>query len=196
MNLFAITLMIAALALCGCRSTRTPHAEKTEVMAVAVENTNSTPEPLNLYHYSVRAGGPNSFVGMTNRPESNRVRIGFKKWGGVDPESEHIAVFGLTNGESREILLHNVRVQVPAADGGTDGFGWDTVYDDYPSGTSDYNTAIFPVGKSGEFVAPRPEGKRWRVCVLYSIRDEASTEDPTKQILYCGNYEVVSSEMK
>src|ERR1700730_16589571 len=69
-----------------------------------------------------------SFVALTNAPASNRVVISFATWSDDGP------VFRLTNREPHAILLWNVRVQTRSTDGGTDGFGWDTVYDDYPMG--------------------------------------------------------------
>jgi hypothetical protein len=144
--------------------------------------------------YSVFACG--SFNPITNTPASNHVRVYFKKWGGDDPEGERVGIFGLTNEESREILWWNVRVQVPAKGKGTDGLGWDTVYDSYPTPTPATKTSHFPPGSSGEFSAPRPEGSPWRVCILYSIKVEEADGMHGLGKHYGGNYEVRSPEMK
>jgi hypothetical protein len=138
----------------------------------------------NLQAYHVRAGGPRSFVLLTNAPASNRVGISVATWG----DSE--ANFRLTNGEPHAILLWNVRVQTRSTGGGTDGFGWDTVSDDYPVGAAGYNSAHYPPGSIGEFQVRHPDKKPWRVCVLYSI----DWTDSGKS--YSGNYEAIGQELK
>jgi hypothetical protein len=94
-------------------------------------------------------------------------------------------VFRATNREPHAILLWNARVQTNSAGAGTDGFGWDTVYDDYPEGD-----ARIPAGSAGEFRIPRPPAVPWRVCVLFSQdwNDNGKT--------YSGNYEVIGPIIK
>jgi hypothetical protein len=104
--------------------------------------------------------------------------------------SDDGAVFRLINGEPHAILLWNVRVQVRSTDRGTDGFGWDTVDDDYPMGTVRYNSAHYPPGSTGEFRVHQPGKTPWRVCVLYSTDWTDSAKG------YSGNYEVISEELK
>jgi hypothetical protein len=134
--------------------------------------------------YILNAGGPRSFVGLTNAPASNRAAIVLAR------SSDDGVIFRLTNGESHAILLWNVRVQVQATNRGTDGFGWDTVYDDYPMGTPRYNSAHYLPGATGEFSVPHPRATPWRVCILYST-DWADSGNS-----YSGNYEVISQELK
>src|SRR3989442_2022454 len=126
----AVVLFIAVL--CGCRmgevvSNRTP----TESLATPAASVKT-----NQHHYAIRVGG--SYVAITNAPSSNPVSLSFASW------SEWGAVFRLTNAETHGILFWNVRVQVRSTGPGTDGFGWDTVYDDYPTGTPAFNSAHLP----------------------------------------------------
>ena len=146
-------------------------------------------------HYVVTAGGLHSFVGITNTPESNPVRVFFKRWGGDDPSNQRIAVFGLTNAESQAILLWNVRVQVRSKGQGTDGLGWDSVSDDYPTATLAYSSAHYPPAASGEFWVERPRDPLWRVCILYS-KQEAGSDRAGSGRRYVGNYEAISQELK
>jgi len=136
--------------------------------------------------YSIRAGGPRNFVGLTNLPASNRVAIS----PATRTASNDDPVFWLTNRELHSILLWNVRVQTRSAGRGTDGFGWDTVADDYPTGTDKYNSALYPTNSIGQFRVVHPGTAPWRVCVLYSI----DWSDSGKS--YGGNYEVISEELK
>jgi hypothetical protein len=106
--------------------------------------------------YVVQANG--SVTTLTNAPSSNRVSISMANGRGDGN------IVSLTNGEPHGILLWNVRVQIKAKDRGTDGFGWDTVNDDYPTGKARY----LP-GSTGEFTVRHPDETPWRVCVLYSI---------------------------
>jgi hypothetical protein len=125
--------------------------------------------------YISPAGGPHSVVGLTNWPSSNRANLTVAK------RTESEATFRLTNREQHSILLWNVRVQVAARDAGTDGFGWETVYDEYPEGTANYTP-----GAVGEFRVRVPDAGQWRACALYSI----DWADSGK--CYFGNYEVLS----
>lgn len=138
----------------------------------------------NSQAYHLRAGGPSSFVGLTNSPASNHVSLAFAELSDYGP------IFRFTNREPHAILLWDVRIQVPSKGTGTDGFGWDTVYDDYPEGTSGNNSASFAPGSTGEFRVPRQKQIPWRVCILYSIdwTDSGKT--------HSGNYEVISKEMR
>lgn len=130
--------------------------------------------------YVLRAGGPRNFVPVTNSPASNRAIISvIRNEGGK-------VVLLLTNGEPHSILLWNVRVQTRSSGAGTDGFGWDTVADDYPNATR----AALPPGTAGEFLVEAPDGTPWRVCILYSI----DWADSGKQ--YSGNYEVCGREIR
>jgi len=138
----------------------------------------------NVHAYHLRAGGPHSIVTITNAPASNPVAIAFAAWGDSGP------IFRLTNQEPHAILLWNVRVQTRSKDAGTDGFGWDTVYDDYPMGTAKYNAANFLPGAVGEFRVQHPGKTPWRVCVLYST----DWTDSGKS--YSGNYEVIGQELE
>ncbi len=133
--------------------------------------------------YHVRAGGVSSFVGLTNAAASNRVAIRLAR---VTDEG---AIFRLTNRELHTVLLWNVRVQTKSKGGGTDGFGWDTVQDDYPVITAKYNSAKVLSGDVSEVRVQSPEKSPWRVCVLYSI-------DWTDSGKICsGNYEAISEEL-
>jgi hypothetical protein len=125
--------------------------------------------------YTLRAGGPQSIVGLTNWPSSNRVDLTMAK------KTESEATFRLTNHEGHSILLWNVRVQVPAQGSGTDGFGWQTVHDDYPEGDAKYGP-----GAAGEFRVVVPDAGQWRACALYSM------DWPDSGKSYFGNYEVLS----
>jgi hypothetical protein len=118
------------------------------VMVVALpEATNVTSGK-----YVLRAGGPRNFVPVTNSPASNRAIISvIRNEGGK-------VVLLLTNGEPHSILLWNVRVQTRSSGAGTDGFGWDTVADDYPNATR----AALPPGTAGEFLVEAPDGTPWR----------------------------------
>ncbi|MBL9171796.1 MAG: hypothetical protein JNN07_28965 [Verrucomicrobiales bacterium] len=131
--------------------------------------------------YHVRAGGAHNYVALTNAPASNRVAISF----GYQRASADPAVFRIANREAHKVLVWNVRVQVKSRAGGTDGQGWDTVYDDYPVGIARYET-----GQKGELSVSHPGTTPWRVCVLYSIdwTDSGKT--------FSGNYEVISQERK
>lgn len=133
--------------------------------------------------YVVRAGGPRNFVVMTNPPASNPVSIKLASL--TDDE----AIFQLTNPQPHAVLLWNVRVQVRSVAGGAEGFGWDTVTDDYPQGVAGRDAARCAPWATNTFRVERPEGKIWRVCVLYSTdwSDSASS--------YAGNYEVIGQEM-
>lgn len=134
-------------------------------------------------NYQVRAGGASNFVGLTNAAASNRVAIRFSR---VTDEG---AIFRLTNRELHTVLLWNVRVQTKSKGGGTDGFGWDTVQDDYPVLTAKYNSATVLSGDVSEVRVQSPEKSPWRVCVLYSI-------DWTDSGKICsGNYEAISEEL-
>jgi hypothetical protein len=142
--------------------------------------------------YIVNAGGPRNFVGISEEgSESNQVRVALKSWRREVPSGGRIAVFGLTNAGSQAILLWNVRVQVPSTGGGTDGYGWDTIHDDYPAGSRE----IFPPGTSGEFVVEPPRETTWRVCILYS-KEESEADRPTGgRRRYFGNHEVITRVM-
>ncbi len=140
-------------------------------------------EAAKVYHYSLQAGGPQSFTGLTNAPSANPVRIAFVDW------NNGSATFRLTNRESHRILLWNVRVQSRSAGLGTDGLGWDTIYDDYPEPTGKLDSSRFEPGQVGEFLARLPDKMPWRVCVLYSVdwTDSGKT--------FSGNYEGISEEL-
>jgi len=140
--------------------------------------------PTNGQTYIIQAGGSRSFVGITNIPVANRVSISFASW------RDEVPIFRLTNGEPHTILLWNVRVQVRSTGRGTDGFGWDTVYDDYPGTTGKHNSAHYPPGSTGEFRVDHPGETPWRVCAVYSM----DWTDTGKS--YSGNYEVISQELK
>lgn len=129
----------------------------------------------NFKPYYLRAGGPQSVTLITNAPESNRVSISLVTGTDENP------VFRLANGEGHTILLWNVRVQVRSEGSGTDGFGWDTVSDDYPDGQ-----AKFSPGESGTFRVQNPREIPWRVCIIYST-DWADSGNSAS-----GNYEVIS----
>lgn len=139
--------------------------------------------------YIVNAGGPRNFVGISKEGlVSNQVRVAFKSWRREAPSGGSIAVFSLTNAESQSILLWNVRVQVPSKGGGTDGYGWDTIHDDYPAGSRE----IFPPGTSGEFVVEPPRETTWRVCILYSKEEAEADRPPGGRRRYFGNHEVIT----
>lgn len=130
--------------------------------------------------YHVRAGGPHNYVAITNAAGSNLVSIAWSDW------KEGDAMFRITNREPHAVLLWNVRVQVKAKNGGTDGLGWETVYDEYPTATPNANGSRYLPGGIGELRVPPPDEVPWRICVLYSIdwKDEGKT--------FSGNYEAIS----
>lgn len=169
---------LTLLLCCGCGA-RELAGHSPPVAPVAIPASNAWSHIL----YAVRAGGPHSFVGLTNLPVSNRASIALDRSTG-----DHI-VFRLTNGEPHAILLWNVRVQIPAVGPGTDNLGWETVADDYPEGTAQYSAAHEPRKAAGEFHVQHPGEIPWRVCILYSI----DWADSGKS--FSGNYEVISTEV-
>ena len=176
----AALLLLDLGLVCACRAAdfdARPEARKIATPASPAVSTN-------LQAYHVRANGPHSFVVLTNAPALNRVKISLAAWG----DSE--ANFRFTNGEPHAILLWNVRVQTRSTGGGTDGFGWETVSDDYPMFTSGYSSAHYPPGSIGEFQVRHPGKSPWRVCVLYSI----DWTDSGKS--YSGNYEAIGQELR
>jgi hypothetical protein len=123
---------------------------------------------------------PAGYTLVSNPPWLNKARIAMKK----RSNDSGRAVFAVSNDEPEEILVWNVRVQVASAGKGTDGFGWDTVYSDYP----DLNGGALGIGKSSELTVQPPDGDRWRVCLLYSRRSDSEAKN------YNGTYEVISEE--
>ena len=144
------------------------------VVAAASKTVSSATSPAPLY--IVRATG--GFVGFTNPPSSNRV------WLYVAKNRYYGATFRLTNAEPHAILPWNVRVQVRSTGAGTDGTGWDTVFDDYWAGMP----GVVQPGAVGEFRVELPLKTPWRVCIIYST----DWTDTQKQ--YSGQYEVISRE--
>src|SRR3954465_7499705 len=140
----------------------------------------------NLLPYALRAGGCHNFVLLTNSPASNRVSIALKFIGGDHDDPS----FWLTNREPHAILVWNVRVQTRSVGRGTDGFGWDTVIDDYPRGTPEHNSARFEAKSTSVLRGIHPGKAPWRICILYSIDRSDSGKS------YSGNYEAVSEELK
>ena len=182
MNIITIASLLLLVFGLGrdCRAAEFDASSKaTETVGAAFHGVST-----NGQTYHVRAGGPHSYVGIANAAASNLVAIAFANWRDDGP------VFRLTNREPHGILLWNVRVQIKSKDGGTDGLGWDTVYDDYPVGTAKYNSAHYSPGTVGEFRVQHPGKVPWRVCVLYSI----DWTDSGKS--FSGNYEVISQELK
>ncbi len=174
-------LSVTALLLLGFTLTRAICADETAANLKGNEAVvpASPSMATNRATYAVRAGGAHSFVTITNAPSSNRVAIAFAT------STDNGAIFRITNKEPHAILLWNVRVQTRSRDAGTDGFGWDTVYDDYPMGTANYSS-----GGTGEFRVQYPGKTPWRVCILYST-------DWTDSGKSCsGNYEVIGQELK
>ena len=183
MNIMTIApLLVLAFGL--GRDCRAAEIDARSEVTKTVRNDVPTKPTAGTYH--VRAGGAHNYVALTNAPASNRVGIAF----GSQRASADPAVFRLTNREPHKVLVWNVRVQVKSRDGGTDGQGWDTVYDDYPVGTANYNSSYYEPGQQGELSVNHPGATPWRVCVLYSI-------DWTDSGKTCsGNYEVISQERK
>jgi hypothetical protein len=132
--------------------------------------------------YEVKAGGPAVYNVITNSPALNKAKIFLSR---RQDNYDRIS-FTVTNAEPSEILLWNVRVQVksPAENPGTDGFGWDTIDDDYPSSKE----AAVKSGHATELTVKAPNAALWRVCLLYSKRD---TNSPPRKT-YSGNYEIIS----
>jgi hypothetical protein len=64
------------------------------------------------------------------------------------------------------------------------------VFDDYPMGTSRYNSTHYAPGSIGEFQVYHPGQVPWRVCVVYSMDWTGNGKS------YSGNYEVISEEIK
>ncbi len=164
---------------CGCGTRSVPATGPADEGGSATGLATVTGRPL----YVLRAGGPHSYVGITNTPDSNPVTISLATWAAGE------ASFSLSNAEPHAILLWNVRVQVRSTGPGTDGSGWDTVSDDYPRGTPEYNSALYRPGALGEFRVQPPAEKPWRVCIIYSTDWNDSGNS------YSGNYEVISHEI-
>ncbi len=177
MGILALGLLILPMAeIRGVRAPRTLTSRKVEGGGAAIgELTRQTV----LTRYTIRAGGAANFVGITNSPSSNRVGLVFSKI------KEGRAVFRLTNAEPHGILLWNVRVQTRSTGPGTDGFGWDTVADDYPN----IQRAALPPGSSEEFTVEQPDATPWRVCIVYAIDWTESGKH------YQGDYEVCGREV-
>jgi hypothetical protein len=132
--------------------------------------------------YVLKAGGPSSVTVITNSPGLNKARVFLSRRQSTPSRIS----FTVTNAESEEILLWNVRVQIKShgENPGTDGFGWDTVSDDYPQS----GEAVLKPAKSTELTVIEPSAPLWRVCVLYAKKptDSAGRE------IYNGNYEICS----
>ncbi len=178
----SIALLSVAI-LCvaaGCSSTGNQRSERLRGAGVA-----ATQRPtVHPYVYSLRAGGDRSFVGLTNAASANRVVLGLLR-----SSNEEGVVFGVTNREPHSVLVWNVRVQNRVVGPGTDGFGWETVADDYPVSTSRSSAAKLAPGASGELRVVHPGQVPWRVCLLYSI----DWSDGGKSA--SGNYEAVGAEI-
>jgi hypothetical protein len=132
--------------------------------------------------YVLRAGGPAVYNELTNSPALNNATITLRN----RQDTPGQISFAITNNEPEEILIWNVRVQVKSfgESPGTDGFGWDTVYDDYP----EVREAALDPGRSTDLRVTPPDGQLWRVCVLYSKHHKDKLGPKT----YDGNYEVIS----
>lgn len=171
-------VVLLALLLCGCRST--PMA-KTSAPATSA-NTAVIRQPRSEPLYTLSAGGPQVFAPLYTWPESNHVAVVFSR------EDDRGGIYRVTNREPMAILIWNVRVQIPAKDGGTDGFGWKTVHDDYPS----MQSARIEPGAFAELTAPNPSNgsDSWRVCLLYSMERVANERR------YYGNYEAISASVQ
>jgi len=177
-----IIWLTASLALtwCGCSNVARLQSSADHQSG----SQTSIPPQVTPHAYHVRAGGPNSYTLFTNAPESNRVSIAFER-----RDSEGV-IFRLFNGERHAILIWNVRVQAPSTGAGTDGFGWDTIHDDYPVGSSRYPSPRCEAGAWSEFKVDPPREKSWRVCAIYSI-DWSDSEKS-----YSGNYEAISPKLE
>lgn len=169
-------LLITGLAFClsGCRST--PAAKTAASLPATPASSSAAPPPAPQPLYHLKAGGPHLVVGLHSRPESNHVDLAFSR------EGDRGGIYRVTNREPMAILIWNVRVQTPVTDGGTDGLGWKTVHDDYPS----MQSARIEPGAFAELTAPNPYEASWRVCVLYSMERVANERR------YYGNYEAIS----
>jgi hypothetical protein len=170
-NFISVTLVLILACSSACHPGPQSRGDGPKAPNFKVELVSSvTAKP-----YHLIAGGPHSIVVITNAPESNPVSLSLVS------DTDTGLSFRVTNNENHAILLWNVRVQVRSKGAGTDGFGWDTVADDYPSGQSAFGTRA-----SGDFRVQHPGEAPWRVCVLYST-DWADTGNS-----YSGNYEVMS----
>jgi hypothetical protein len=134
------------------------------------------------YSYVLKAGGPVSYNVLTTPPELNKARISLRRL----EYTPNRVFFTVTNAEPDEILIWNVGVQVksPAESPGTDGFGWDTVYDDFPNSPE---AALKPNHSTELFVTP-PSASIWRVCVLYAKEQKDKPGPKT----YAGDHEIIS----
>lgn len=166
---FLLAFVLAASAiLIGCRSAGPAPGAK----------------PARPPGYVVRAGGPHSYTVITNPPNSQPVTLSLlrDRGDGID--------FRLSNGLPHAILLWNVRVQVRVAGPGTDGFGWETVADDYPNAApASRNQASCPPGGVMDFQVTHPGRTPWRVCALFATdwNDSGRT--------YSGNDEALGPEL-
>lgn len=168
-----VSLTIWAVA---CRVSGAPESGKDA--SVVNAGTNSVGK-----EYTLNAGGPHAFVGARRAPATNSVSIGFHELEGNQ------AWIKVTNSEPCAVLVWNVRVQVPSKNKGkgTDGFGWDTIHDDYPKGDSRLNS-----GATGKVLVPIQFEGSWRVCVLFSkeIHGKPEAVSPTQ---FDGTLEVISA---
>ncbi len=124
-------------------------------------------------------------ISKSSSPEP--VAIAFDHWGRQSSHTDALAVFRLTNSDSRSILLWNVRVQDPTTAPTISPSGWETIQDDYPSATS----AVCEPGSSIEFWVTKPVMTPWRVCILYSRELSESDRPKDSQRSWGGNYEVI-----
>lgn len=182
-------LLLSIGILCSCRTDRQNCASSllsdgivSSVVTNALAGKSKLPssggfDEFKPLSYMVRAGGPHSYVSLSKPPSSTPVSISFVK------STDDGLAFRLLNGEAHAILLWNVRVQIRSEGLGTDGFGWDTIYDDSPDG----DKAEFRTGESGIFRVKKSRVTPWRICILYST-------DWTDTGTFWGNCEVISEE--
>src|SRR5690349_1775278 len=89
--------MIASIVLWACHSAQCQNATNNVPETVATLSVKAVPYPRTKatdggtnwgpFLYGLRAGGSQSFVSITNTPESNHARIFFKRWGLDSPGS-------------------------------------------------------------------------------------------------------------
>lgn len=134
------------------------------------------------FSYTLKAGGPVSYNRLTSPPELNKLRIALNK----RQDDYSLIWFSLTNAEPDEILIWNVRVQVksPGESLGTDGFGWDTISDDFPG----FADAVLKPGQGTKMAIPPPNAPMWRVCILYA----KERKDAPGPKVYAGDHEIIS----
>lgn len=150
-------------------------------LAKTPSETSAEPRPNRSY--ILKAGGPSSVTVVTNPPDENNASIRLR---GLNTQANRFT-FIVRNNEPEEILIWNVRVQKKSEGRGTDGFGWDTISDDYPES----DRGPIPSGQFARLTVQPPAASTWRTCVLYAKEQRNASGEK----VYGGNYEIISETL-